>query len=173
MIQCTFIQNVVTINCNPFFCQHYRILNLTNQLLTSSLLTFFDKCHLSPMESISFLFTGLEGCLIYLLVLEHYLLHLKAVLSWSVLLQCCIQILATCMIVHCACCSLYFFLFLLDFLMVLVATLLSERGDFITGTPLRQRKLFFLRWQLFNLQIFLISVRIKEKETVEAVKVGY
>ena len=55
--------------------------------------------------------------------------------------------------------------------MVLVATLLSERGDFITGTPLRQRKLFFLRWQLFNLQIFLISVRIKEKETVEAVKV--
>lgn len=58
--------------------------------------------------------------------------------------------------------------------MVLVATLLSERGDFITGTPLGQRKLFFLRWQLFNLQIFLIiSVRIKEKETVEAVKVGY
>lgn len=45
--------------------------------------------------------------------------------------------------VHCACCSLYFFLFLLDFLMVLVATLLSERGDFITGTLLRQRKLFF------------------------------
>ena len=71
MIQCTFIQNVVNINCNPFFCQLYRILNLTNQLPTSSLLTFFDKCHLSPMENISFLFTGLEGYLIYLLVLEH------------------------------------------------------------------------------------------------------
>ena len=149
MIQCTFIQNVVNINCNPFFCQHYRILNLTNQPHTSSLLTFFDKCHLSPMESISFLFTGLEGYLIYLLVLEHQLLNLKAVLSWSVLLQCCIQILATYMIVHCTCCSLYFFLFVLDFLMVLVAKLLSERGDFITGTLLRQRKLFFFKVATF------------------------
>ena len=71
MIQCSFIQNVVNINCNPLFYQHYRILNLTNQPLTSSLLTFFDKCHLLPMESISFLFTGSEGYLIYLLVLKH------------------------------------------------------------------------------------------------------
>lgn len=37
----------------------------------------------------------------------------------------------------------------------------------------KAKKSVFLRWQLFNLQIFLISVRIKEKETVEAVKVGY
>ena len=37
----------------------------------SSLLTFSDKCHLLPMESISFLFTGLEGYLDYLFVLEH------------------------------------------------------------------------------------------------------
>ena len=49
--------------------------------------------------------------------------------------------------------------------------MLSERGDFTTGTLLRQRKLFFkvVTFELAN----ILVLELKKQETVLAVKVGH